>query len=148
MLWLLWKVMPVIWNGLKWFVILTNKSSETQVLPKMIRYIIHLYRHSLVEFNKSEVMVGLRWTVVWVGDGCSNTEVLGVGTVSRGRIVMFSKPYYIRFSIFLVRKRWEWITCFATGWFVTFPMAVKAWKYEWQKLCSCSSRETTNTENV
>lgn len=90
---------------LKWFVILTNKSSETQVLPKMIRYIIHLYRHSLVEFNKSEVMVGLRWTVVWVGDGCSNTEVLGVGTVSRGRIVMFSKPYYIRFSIFLVKKR-------------------------------------------
>lgn len=39
-------------------------------------------------------MISLSFIVLWVGDGCSSTKVLGVGAVVRVRGVVFSKTYY------------------------------------------------------
>lgn len=55
---------------------------------------LYLYVHSPVKSDEADVMISLSSIVLWVGDGCSSTKVLGVGAVVRVRGVVFSKTYY------------------------------------------------------
>lgn len=55
---------------------------------------LYLYVHSPVKSDEADVMISLSFIVLWVGDGCSSTKVLGVGAVVRVRGVVFSKTYY------------------------------------------------------